>query len=667
MFRVIGRMLSRAFLILWDAFSFIAAFYLSAFAITYTQYIYIYGIDFFSPSEWLITDPDLAMSYYFIPQLAGGLGWLNHFFVISIVVYILLNALFGNYSSVLKHYGLGEVTRTLGACLSYGVAFFALNTVHSSELLAPVLEKSPELYNFFHDVINIYPSIEWIYFLVNTAFLIIFSIVARSSVRFFKELYARIHAFSRRFRGDTVRTLIFGAGEAGAYFCAKLRKDLYTSLNPVIFIDDDKSLQGTRVHGVKVYGGSEKLSEAIEKFNIDEVVVAIPTASRQVLKYVVDICRKKKCKIRRFGKVDDVDLSNVKLTNINLVELLRRDNVDLNMEVVEEFVKGKVVLVTGGAGSIGSEICRQVLSFGCEHLVIFDIHENGLFDIENELRKDYDGKFSLRLGSVRDEVRLKEVFDEFSPKLVFHAAAHKHVPMMEYSPKEAIKNNVRGTINVAKRSIIEKVEKFILISTDKAVNPTNIMGASKRIAEQAIQLLDTMSDTDLSAVRFGNVLGSNGSVVPVFRKQIEQGGPVTVTHPDMRRYFMTIPEAVQLVLEAGAMANGGEIFVLNMGEPVKIYDLACDLIRLSGLEPGVDINIKFTGLRPGEKLFEEISMSDEDVTKTDNEKIFIMKPMEFDSNLFSNSLKDLERSSMEDDPKDMFKIVKKLVPTFKHD
>ena len=258
------------------------------------------------------------------------------------------------------------------------------------------------------------------------------------------------------------------------------------------------------------------------------------------------------------------------------------------------------------------------------------------------------------------------MFKEFDIKIVFHAAAHKHVPMMEYSPKEAIKNNVRGTINVAMQAIIHKCEKFILISTDKAVNPTNIMGASKRIAEQAIQLLDTMSDTDLSAVRFGNVLGSNGSVVPVFKKQIENGGPVTVTHPDMRRYFMTIPEAVQLVLEAGAMAKGGEIFVLNMGNPVKIYDLACDLIRLSGLEPEVDIKIVFTGLRPGEKLFEEISMRDEDVTKTPNEKIFIMKPKEYDESELSAKIKELEKSAVNDSPEEMFKLVKILVPTFKH-
>ena len=395
-----------------------------------------------------------------------------------------------------------------------------------------------------------------------------------------------------------------------------------------------------------------------------EIITSYEDEWEQTDNYPIQFCPHCSEKIE-INVVDDVDLSNVKLTNINLVELLRRDKVTLNMKAVQDFVKDKVVLVTGGAGSIGSEICRQVLRFGCKHLVVFDIHENGLFEIENELKKDYSGRFSLRLGSIRDVERLEEVFKEFKPSLVFHAAAHKHVPMMEYSPKEAIKNNVRGTINVAMQSIINNVEKFILISTDKAVNPTNIMGASKRIAEQAIQLLDTMSDTDLSAVRFGNVLGSNGSVVPVFRKQIEEGGPVTVTHPDMRRYFMTIPEAVQLVLEAGTMAKGGEIFVLNMGEPVKIYDLACDLIRLSGLEPEVDIDIVFTGLRPGEKLFEEISMRDEDVTKTANDKIFIMKPMEYDSSDLSQKIKDLEES-LDGDVSEMFKKVKVLVPTFKH-
>lgn len=620
-------------LMLWDVFSMVATIFLSNLLTAYEYWYRGAGV-WYNPMSW-ISPTDMP---------AGG-DHLLLFILASAGALVFFNIIFGNYNSVLKHFGMGEVFRCIIMCLVYGALFY--------------------LCDIFY--LNVYEGSELRFTLTLTVILLVFQLVGRSSVRIFNELHAMIHTVSVQKSGELVKTLVFGAGEAGAYFVAKHKKDLYTRVQPVVFIDDDPALYHTKVHGIKVYGGSEKIEEAIDQFGIEEVIVAIPTASKQLLKYVVDICRKKNCKIRRFGNIDDVDLSNVKLTNIDLVELLRRDKVTLNMQSVEDFIKGKTVLVTGGAGSIGSEICRQVLSFGCEHLVVFDIHENGLFDIENELKVKFEGKFSLRLGSIRDEKRLKEVFDEFSPSVVFHAAAHKHVPMMEYSPKEAIKNNVRGTINVAMQSILHKVEKFILISTDKAVNPTNIMGASKRIAEQAIQLLNTMSDTDLSAVRFGNVLGSNGSVVPVFRKQIEKGGPVTVTDPEMRRYFMTIPEAVQLVLEAGAMADGGEIFVLNMGEPVKIYDLACDLIRLSGLEPEVDIEIVYTGLRPGEKLFEEISMRDEDVTHTDNEKIFIMKPMEFDEEKLSQTIKRLENAAQNESPKEMFKIVKELVPTFKHE
>ena len=641
MLQKIKKFLGLFALMLWDAFSMVSTIFLSNLVVDYENVFRGSGV-WYNPITWI--SPTFATDSSEYSMYGINIHHLVIFMLVSVGALVLLNLIYGNYSSVLKHFGIGEVCRCILACVTFGVLFYVFNV----------------------SFVGIYEGSEIQYTISMTAILLVLELAGRSSVRVFNEIHARIHTASVQKSGELVRTLIFGAGEAGAYFCAKHKKDLYTRVYPVVFIDDDPALYHTKVHGVKVYGGSDKLEEAIEKFQIEEVIVAIPTVSKQVLKFVVDICRDKNCKIRRFGNVDDVDLSNVKLTNIDLVELLRRDKVTLNMKSVEDFIKEKTVLVTGGAGSIGSEICRQVLSFGCKHLVVFDIHENGLFEIENELKVKFDGKFSLRLGSIRDEKRLKEVFDEFKPQVVFHAAAHKHVPMMEYSPKEAIKNNVRGTINVAMQSIIHKVEKFILISTDKAVNPTNIMGASKRIAEQAIQLLDTMSDTDLSAVRFGNVLGSNGSVVPVFRKQIEAGGPVTVTHPEMRRYFMTIPEAVQLVLEAGAMANGGEIFVLNMGEPVRIYDLACDLIRLSGLEPEVDIDIVYTGLRPGEKLFEEISMRDEDVTKTDNDKIFIMKPMEFDSDILSQTIKDLERSAQDDTPDEMFKIVKTLVPTFKH-
>ena len=334
------------------------------------------------------------------------------------------------------------------------------------------------------------------------------------------------------------------------------------------------------------------MAEAIDKFHVDEVVVAIPTATREVFRYALNVCKEKRCRIQRFGTLDDVDLNKVVLTDIHYDDLLHRVGVHLNMDVVNAFVKDKTVMVTGGVGSIGSEICRQVLDFGCRKLVIFDFNENGLYHINNELIDKYDpDRYVLRLGSIRDTDRLDEVMDEFHPDVVFHAAAHKHVPMSELNPREAIKNNVFGTYKTAMSAIRHRVEKFILISTDKAVNPTSIMGATKRVAELIVQMLDARSDTSFAAVRFGNVLGSAGSVVPFFQKQIHEGGPVTVTHPDMRRYFMTIPEAVQLVLEAGAMASGGEIFVLDMGEPVRICDLARDLIRLSGYEPDTDIAI----------------------------------------------------------------------------
>ena len=356
----------------------------------------------------------------------------------------------------------------------------------------------------------------------------------------------------------------------------------------------------------------------------------------------------------------------MRMTDINLEELLHRGSVHLNMDVVENFIKDKVVLVSGGAGSIGSELCRQALRFGCKTLVVLDFHENGLFHIGNELEEKYSGRYHLRLASIRDRERIKEVFDEFSPEIVFHAAAHKHVPMMELNPREAVKNNIMGTINVCQTAVTHNVQKFITISTDKAVNPTNIMGATKRITELVMQLFDTVSDTEFAAVRFGNVLGSNGSVVPFFKKQIEKGGPVTVTHPEMRRYFMTIPEACQLVLEAGAMAGGGEIFVLDMGEPVLISDLAKDMIRLSGLQPDVDIKIVFTGLRPGEKLFEEISLADEDVDRTTNAKIMIMKPIPFDHEELAKTVKAIEAAVAEEDDPRMFALVKELVPTFNH-
>ena len=469
-------------------------------------------------------------------------------------------------------------------------------------------------------------------------------------------------------RQTSRRILIFGAGEAGVFFKRKQDNHPEDLLKPVVFIDDNEELIGRRIAGIPVYGNREKMAEAIDKFHVDEVVVAIPTATREVFRYALNVCKEKRCRIQRFGTLDDVDLNKVVLTDIHYDDLLHRVGVHLNMDVVNAFVKDKTVMVTGGVGSIGSEICRQMLDFGCRKLVIFDFNENGLYHINNELIDKYDpDRYVLRLGSIRDTDRLDEVMDEFHPDVVFHAAAHKHVPMSELNPREAIKNNVFGTYKTAMSAIRHRVEKFILISTDKAVNPTSIMGATKRVAELIVQMLDARSDTSFAAVRFGNVLGSAGSVVPFFQKQIHEGGPVTVTHPDMRRYFMTIPEAVQLVLEAGAMASGGEIFVLDMGEPVRICDLARDLIRLSGYEPDTDIAIEFTGLRPGEKLFEEIHLDAEDCDATANDKIVVLKPVESNEKKLTSDLSELQRLVEEEDDASLFRQVKAIVPTFSHD
>jgi len=474
----------------------------------------------------------------------------------------------------------------------------------------------------------------------------------------------------KKSKSSKINVLIYGAGEAGDYLISKLGDSQDADRIPVGLLDDDESLWGLKVGRVPVLGGEDILEFALKDMAVDELIIAIPSADPDFVKQIYMRCKKVGVAVKRYGSLDDVsaeDFINASIKQINFEELLRRDSVKLNMNIVNKFIKDKVVMVTGGVGSIGSEICRQVLDFGAKKLIIFDINENGLFYMKNELdNAGFDGRFETILGSVRDRNRLKEVFSEYEPGVVFHAAAHKHVPMVEANPKEAIKNNVLGTINVANEAIFHDVEKFILISTDKAVNPTNVMGASKRIAEIAIQIMNIASSTDFAAVRFGNVLGSNGSVVPFFNAQIEDGGPVTVTHPDMKRYFMTIPEAVQLVLEAGAMATGGETFVLEMGEPVLIYDLACDLIRLHGYEPNKDIMVEFTGLRPGEKLFEEISLAEEETTKTPNNKIYICKPTEHDIKVFSKNIKRLENIVNENNLEEMFCIIKEIVVTFNH-
>nr|WP_330400338.1 nucleoside-diphosphate sugar epimerase/dehydratase [Tepidibacter mesophilus] len=466
------------------------------------------------------------------------------------------------------------------------------------------------------------------------------------------------------------RVLVIGGGSAGAMVIKEIRNNPQIKKTPVAVIDDDINKKGRRIHGVLVYGTRKDIEKAIEDKNIDEIVFAMPSISTLEKKELIDICKNTKCKLKTLpGMYELIDgrVDIKKIRDIQIEDLLGRDSVKVDLDEVSDYLENEVVLVTGGGGSIGSELCRQISRFKPKELIILDIYENNAYEIQQELKRKYKNELNLKviIASVRDNNRMEEILKKYKPNVVFHAAAHKHVPLMEDSPTEAIKNNVFGTMNVAKLSDKYKVKKFVLISTDKAVNPTNIMGATKRTAELIIQTLDKCSETEFAAVRFGNVLGSNGSVVPLFKRQILEGGPVTVTHPDIIRYFMTIPEAVQLVIQAGAMANGGEIFVLDMGEPVKIADLAKDIIRLSGFEPDVDIKINYTGLRPGEKLYEELLMAEEGLTSTKHEKIFIGQPIDTDINALRKELEMLEKIVRSEEEELLNVIIKKLVPTYR--
>lgn len=471
---------------------------------------------------------------------------------------------------------------------------------------------------------------------------------------------------------DIKRTLIIGAGEAGVLVVNELRNHKELGYEPVVFIDDDKSKWGVEILGIPVVGGREKIIDAISEYRISEVILAMPSVERNVQENILDICSKLSMKIKiipgMYELIEDSKLNVKDLRDVRIGDLLGRDEVKLNQEVLSEFLKDKVVLVTGGGGSIGSELCRQIVKFNPKKLIILDIYENNAYDIQMELLRHYkDVDLTVEIESIRDAVRMDIIIEKYKPNVVFHAAAHKHVPLMENSSTSAIKNNVFGTLNVIKACDKYEVERFVLISTDKAVNPTSVMGTTKRICEMLVQIYNSKSKTEFVAVRFGNVLGSNGSVIPLFIEQIKEGGPVTVTHEDIIRYFMTIPEACQLVLQAGAIAKGGEIFILDMGEPVKILDLAVNLIKMSGLEPYKDIDIKITGLRPGEKLYEEILLNMENSVATEYEKIFIEKPIIHNEELLFEGLEKLDKVKNTLEKKEITDILKDIVPTFKPD
>ncbi|SDG70846.1 nucleoside-diphosphate sugar epimerase/dehydratase [Marvinbryantia formatexigens] len=538
----------------------------------------------------------------------------------------------------------------------------------------------------------------------------------------FSYRYITMERARRRQDGRAVRNaMIIGAGAAGQVIIRELKNSGEAEARPCCVIDDNPNKWGRLMEGIPVAGGRDSIPENVRKYKIDQILFAIPTASAEDRRAILDICKETGCELKSLPGVYQLANGEVSLSRMKPVaveELLGRDPIKVNMEEIFRYIKGKTILVTGGGGSIGSELCRQIAGHEPGQLVIFDIYENNAYDIEQELRRKYpDLKLSVLIGSVRDSRRINQVFETYKPDIVYHAAAHKHVPLMETSPNEAIKNNVVGTYKTAYAALKNGTQRFVLISTDKAVNPTNIMGASKRLCEMVIQSMDAISKagrmdllpflhahmdkqidgqiahdpedhmavdgmdgkhpglnmesvkngehpgTQFVAVRFGNVLGSNGSVIPLFKKQIEAGGPVTVTHPDIIRYFMTIPEAVSLVLQAGTYAWGGEIFVLDMGEPVKIDTLARNLIKLSGYKPDEDIKIVYTGLRPGEKLFEEKLMAEEGLKKTDNDLIHIGKPVPFDVEKFLRQLEELAKASYENSG-DIVGMVEQMVTTF---
>ena len=487
---------------------------------------------------------------------------------------------------------------------------------------------------------------------------------ARLSYRAFRLVYLHIHEDER---GGATNVMVIGAGDAGRMLVRELTHSERIRCRVCCVIDDDPGKKGRYLNGVPIVGGRDMILDSAETYGIDQIIFAIPTATPEEKKEILNICKEARCELKILPGIYQLvsgEVTTNDLKDVAVEDLLGREPIRVNTEEILDYVQDQVVLVTGGGGSIGSELCRQIARHAPKQLIIFDIYENNAYDIQQELlRRHPELDLVVLIGSVRDEDKLEQVFSAYQPQIVYHAAAHKHVPLMETSPCEAIKNNVFGTFKTARCAAKYGCRKFVLISTDKAVNPTNIMGATKRLCEMIVQTLNKSAQTEFVAVRFGNVLGSNGSVIPLFKKQIAEGGPVTVTHPDIIRYFMTIPEAVGLVLQAGFYARGGEIFVLDMGEPVKIDDLARNLIKLSGHTPDVDIKVEYVGLRPGEKLYEEKLMQEEGLRRTPNRMIHIGKPIELDEEAFWQGLAELQQLC-ERNNHDYEDMMLRLVPTY---
>ena len=577
----------------------------------------------------------LRFDFHDIPNIY--IDNIYNYLLIDSIIIVAIFSIFKIYKSMWSYASITELINIILACSSYELIEF-----------------------IYKQIINI--NMPRSYYLIKLILLYIFI----SSIRYSYRIARTMRDYYREKNGLT-NTMIIGAGEAGRMLITEIYNNKTNFKNKVCcIIDDDKNKIGSYIKNIPVVGSRKEIKENVDKYNIEEIIIAMPSINREKLNLIIDECQKTKCEIKTLPSLSELvgKPTMKKVRPLSYEDFLGRKEIVVNINEISSSLKDKKIIVTGGGGSIGSELCRQIAKCKPKELIIFDIYENNAYEIEQELKRVYPHlNLKTIIGSVRDYDRLENVFKEYKPEYVFHAAAHKHVPLMENSPNEAIKNNCLGTLNTVKISDKYKVKKFVLISSDKAVRPTNVMGATKRICEMIIQAYDKKSKTDYVAVRFGNVLGSNGSVIPLFLKQIENGGPVTVTHKNITRYFMTIPEAVSLILQAFCYAEGGEIFVLDMGEPVKIYDLAKKLIRYKGYEPNIDIPIKITGLRPGEKLYEELLMEEEGLKATPNKLIHIGKPIEMDDAKFFKKLDKLITASYKNN-NDIKEKVATIVDTY---
>lgn len=596
----------------------------------------------------VIIDTTIAILSYLMPFVVSGIhpvkiGFFKEQFLIFTVIYIGTFMAMGVYKNMWRYAGIEDIFNCLKASVVGNLLF----------LVITLLFKIPVRW-------YVYPVIFPVSSFCTMAIRVVYRAILIIGDKNTKKL------------SHYTNIMIVGAGESTVAILNEIDRNNPNNYLVRCIVDDDRTKIGRRINSVPVVSSTDDIPLMVKKYRIEEIILSIPSIDKENKKRILDICSTTKCKLKIVPEVyslltNDSNMMD-KIRDVQVDDLLGRDPISLDCELTKKYVYNKTVLITGGGGSIGSELCRQISLYSPSKLIILDIYENNAYDIQQELIRAHgnDLDIEVEIASVRDKNKIDKIFESKSIDIVFHAAAHKHVPLMEKNPEEAIKNNVIGTYNVVQAAHKYKVDKFMLISTDKAVNPTSIMGATKRISEMIIQSFNKQSETDFVAVRFGNVLGSSGSVIPLFKEQIKAGGPVTVTHEEITRYFMTIPEAVQLVLRASSMAKGGEIFVLDMGEPVKIKDLAYNLIKLSGLEPEVDIEIQYTGLRPGEKLYEELLITNsENQMKTDIEKIFIERPTDFDENELFKLIKELENAANNIEIDKIILLIEKLVPTYK--